>query len=243
MSYSVETETGRYYPWKKEKYVSVTTIIGQGIPKPGLNNYFVRSMAETAAKNRALLAPMTEPEAKDWLMTYGRSGDGGAAAILGSSVHALIDGIVKDAPTRTPTDAEATFIKSFEKFRKKYKPTFIETEATVFSRKHGYAGKLDFICDIDGRVLIGDYKTGKSVWPEAGLQVTAYKNADFIGRSDGTEHPLPECDGGVILHIRPTGYKVYEVDTSPATFDTFLSALDMFRWLHVDSENVIGRKW
>jgi hypothetical protein len=249
MSLSVDTQFGRYYPWKNpitgtsEKFVSVTTIIGQGIPKPGLNIWQKRRVAEIAAENREHLVTLDYTAARQWILDKAAVSNDGAA-VLGSSVHNMLDDLVSGHNGgRLPDHIEETFLKSFDRFRNKYKPEYIETEATVFSRQHGYAGKLDFIAIIEGKTYLGDYKTGKSVWPESALQVAAYRHADFIGRPDGTEDPLPVCDGGVILHLRPTGFKVHEVDTGPETFDTFLSALDIFRWLNIDSQGVIGREW
>ena len=242
MSPAVDTKRGRFYPWRGDKYVSVTTAIGEGIPKPQLNKWFVRNMAETAAKFRETLANMDEEEAKEWLLAY-RSPSDGSAAILGSSIHGIIEKIAKNEPHKEPTEEEAPFVEAFMKFLKKHKPTVIEAEATVFSHEYGYAGTMDAMMEINGDVYVVDTKTGKGVWPEAALQLAAYRHADFFGRPDGTEDPIPPCSGGLVLHLRPTGYKVIPVDTGPEVFDTFLSALDVFRWTNIDSDHVIWKKW
>ena len=132
---------------------------------------------------------------------------------------------------------------AFHQFREDHNPEYIETESTVFSREYGYAGTMDAVLSIGGKVYVVDYKTGKKVWPEAALQLAAYRNAEFIGRARGREDELPPCDGGLVVHIRPDGYRVIPVDTSDATFDTFLSALDVFRWNRVDGDTSIGRAW
>jgi hypothetical protein len=242
MSPAVDTSKGRFYPWKESKYVSVTTAISEGIPKPQLNRWFVRSMAEVAATNRGDLALLSEERAKEWLMAY-RSPRDGTAAILGSSIHSMIERIIKGLPCREPSAEEAPYIKAFMAFVNKRKPKFIESEATVFSREHGYAGTMDAMMEIDGNVYVVDTKTGKGVWPEAALQLAAYRHADFFGRPDGTEDPIPTCSGGLVLHLRPQGHQVVPVDTGPEVFDTFLSALDVFRWVNIDSAHVIGHKW
>jgi len=40
---------------------------------------------------------------------------------------------------------------------------FIGTEISVYSRKHWFAGSFDFICKINGKTLLGDFKTSKQI--------------------------------------------------------------------------------
>lgn len=237
-----DSDLGRYYPWKDEKYVSVTTIIKEGIPKPGLNKWFMKMLAELAAKNRKELALMNQMTAKEWLLEQRLSG-GDEAALLGTRVHSLFEKEVEGKEVRPPTKAEQPYIDAFHQFRADHSPEFIETESTVFNRTYGYAGTMDAVVRIGGKCYVVDYKTGKKVWPEAALQLAAYKHAEFIGRARGLEDELQTCDGGLILHVRPEGYRVVPVDTSDATFDTFLSALDVFRWNRIDGESAIGKAW
>lgn len=241
MTSPIDTQKGRYYPWKHDKYVSVTTAISEGLPKPALNRWFVKSMAEKAIREVDVIASLPTDEALEHLLKP--AADLNHAAILGSNVHSIIEKISKGEPVPQPSQKAKPYVDSFLKFVKDYNPVFVETESTVFSRQHGYAGTLDAILQIDNKRYVVDYKSGKSVWPEAALQISAYRYADFLGRPDGREDALPPCDGGLVLHIRPRGYDILPVDTSTAVFDTFLSALDLFRWIHIDSDSVIGEKW
>lgn len=239
---AIDTGKGRFYPWKEQKFVSVTTAISEGLPKPALNKWFIRSMAELAASKRHELVLMEELAASQWLLDF-RSPNDGVAAKFGTNIHAMIERIAKGKTVREPSEDEKPYMDAFHKFVKKYNPVFLENEATVYSTTHGYAGTMDAMLEIDGNVYVVDTKTGKSVWPEAALQLAAYRHADFIGRIGGREDAIPPCSGGFILHIRPRGFKVIPVDTGPQVFDTFLSALDMFRWINFDSDYVIGKAW
>jgi hypothetical protein len=134
-------------------------------------------------------------------------------------------------------------VLGFVQFIKDYKPIFLETEVTLFSRTHGYAGTADIFMQIGDKVYVADIKTGKGVWPEAALQMSAYRYADFIGRPDGREDRVPTCVGGLVLHLRPEGYTAIPVACGPNVFDTFLSALDVFRWNAIDGEHTIGEPW
>ena len=237
-----DTDSGRYYPWKDDKYVSVTTVIGEGIPKPGLNKWFVKRMAEVAADNRKDLAKLTKIEAKDWLMDQRLSG-GDDAALLGTRIHSMCEKKVEGKEVRPPTETEKPFMDGFDAFLADHEPVYLLTESTVFSRIHGYAGTLDAVATIGGKTYVIDIKTGKRVWPEAALQMAAYRYADFVGGARGREDSIPPCHGGLVLHLRPEGYEVLPVDTSESVFDTFLSALDIFRWNRIDSEGTIGKPW
>lgn len=44
-----------------------------------------------------------------------------------------------------------------------YGVEFIASEVSVYSRKYWYAGSFDFICKIDGKTLLGDFKTSKQI--------------------------------------------------------------------------------
>lgn len=241
MSIAVDTKKGRYYPWKQDKYVSVTTAISDGLPKPGLNRWFQKNIAHKAVREVDLIASLPPDDAVDYLMKP--EGGMNAAAILGTSVHALAERISKGETVENFSIEQKPFVDAFLEFMIAYQPTFIETEATVFSRTYGYAGTMDTVVEIGGNRYVMDYKTGKSVWPEAALQISAYRYAEFIGRPNGEEDEMPTCDGGLVLHLRPSGYEVLPVDTSLPVFETFLSTLDIFRWLKIDSESAIGERW
>ena len=244
---AVDTKRGRFYPWSGDKFVSVTTAIKDGIPKPGLQRWFIKNVAMIAAKNRKKLAEMTQAKAKDYIldMHYGdRDQD---AANLGSTVHAYCEKIAlmdnHDELVMDEDDPALPYVLGFIQFIKDHKPVFLETEATVYSRTHGYAGTADAFIKIGRKTYVVDYKSGKSVWPEAALQLSAYRYADFIGRADGSEDSIPTCSGGLIIHLRPEGYEIVPVACGPDVFDTFLSALDIFRWNAIDGENTLGEVW
>lgn len=237
-----DTSLGRYYPWKDEQFVSVTTVIKEGIPKPGLNNWKIKQMAELAAKNRKELSQQTQIEAKEWLMTQPLFG-GEDAALLGTRMHSLFEKISQGKVVRPATLEEKPYMDAFYAFLMDHNPMFIEAESTVFNRKYGYAGTLDAIVKIGGKIYVMDYKTGKRIWPEAALQMAAYRHAEFIGGPRGREDELPHCDGGIVVHVRPEGYEVVPCDTSESTFDTFISALDVFRWNRIDGDAAVGKAW
>jgi hypothetical protein len=236
MAQPIDTPKGRYYTWDGNKFVSVTTVISEGIPKPALYKWLVKKGVEKAVANRIILAEMSDTEALDFLSDKGYSDTGPAA--LGSRVHKIAENIIK-GETHTIAPDDRGYVDSFNAFMADWQPTYVETEATVFSRQYGYAGTMDGKVMIDGKTYIMDIKTGKSVWPEVALQLAAYRYADFIGRAGGREDPNTPCNGGLVLHLRPRGYELRPVDCGPEVLDAFLSALDIWHWSKVGSASVL----
>jgi len=67
-----------------------------------------------------------------------------------------------------------TFVRWFEEF----KPKIVATEMTVFNDKYFYAGTLDLIAEIDGKLYLIDLKTSKDIWPSHEIQIASYLHAD-----------------------------------------------------------------
>jgi len=66
-------------------------------------------------------------------------------------------------------------ILSFQDWFNTTKPEPIMQESTVISKKHNFAGTVDFVGKIDGDIWIVDWKTSQYVWPSMEAQLSAYK--------------------------------------------------------------------
>jgi hypothetical protein len=120
---------------------------------------------------------------------------------------------------------ECDCVLPFVNWYKETKPETIAYDVTVFSDKYGYAGTIDYLCRIDGKVYIVDFKTSQQVWPEYELQVSAYKKP--IELAETSIEGFTEI-GNIHLAIlqlgyrrNKTGYKFTEVQDQ---FDLFLAA-------------------
>jgi hypothetical protein len=69
-------------------------------------------------------------------------------------------------------------------------------------------------------------------YAEHALQVTGYRHAPVV-RIKGTtvEVAMPDTDGGLILQLRPDGCTARLMVTDDATFEAFLNAVGLCRWL------------
>jgi len=248
----------RLYSWVTgEKFWSVTTIIGGGLPKPALLPWGIKSVAEVAIAKRKTLTAMTlECETGDncgpdnwcpscdaavrWLKSAPYQ-QREKAADLGTQIHEAAEAYKLGKPMPPWPDNIAPHLAQFERFLMAHSPTFEQVEATVYNRTQHYAGTLDAILTLaDGRTLLIDYKTGKAVYPEVGLQLAAYRHAEFIGLPDNTEAPMPVVDGCAVLHLEPHQFTFQDVRADEAVFTAFLYARETFRFIEETSKTILG---
>lgn len=53
----------------------------------------------------------------------------------------------------------------------------VSAERRIYSREHHYAGTLDYLAYIDGKLVVSDWKTSKRLYDEYTLQLSAYVQA------------------------------------------------------------------
>jgi hypothetical protein len=219
---------GRTYRWRGETFTSVTTVINGGVPKPQLKAWGERLVAETAWRRRAIWGDMTEHDAVDWLKRAPfREMD--RARVRGSHIHDWAERWALGQAPRLEDVPEGHrgHLRSFLQFVEDWHPQWEMSEASVYSRRWGYAGTLDALMRVDGLdgLALVDYKTGKSgVFPEVALQLAAYRYAEFVGLHDGTELPIPAVDWCAVLWLGPTRYELVPVDASDVALRYFLYA-------------------
>lgn len=130
-----------------------------------------------------------------------------------------VDGSVKELDA-----LELSAIRSFMDWHSATSPKLIASELTVFG--DGYAGTIDRIYMIDGRVWIVDLKTSASIWEEYVLQISAYSNAKVDTSALGITEEQWANRGLAILQIgyrqNRKGYKWNEVEDK---FDLFRMAM------------------
>ncbi len=242
----------RYYtsPTTNQRFASVTSIIGT-LDKPALKYWIGKQTAQFAVDERNLWLPIAEKDPKaafdmikgaPWRTTED-------SASLGSAVHAAVEARIlgENVDLDSLDTSVKPFVNSFLNFEKTFTPEWEMSEATVVSYKYGYAGTVDAIAKFDrpdlglvGRYLL-DWKTGASgPWPDAALQLAAYRHADAVLLPDGSETPLPQCDGAIVVKLRPRMYDAYPVESGETTFKFFRHLQMAFRWVNEASKEVLG---
>ena len=158
-------------------------------------------------------------------------------------------------PAPVLPEAAALAFRAFQDLAREISLTPRVSEHVVFSRTHAYAGTLDLVVTLRTRPLlavlerqgpvapelaewlttretataVADIKTGRSVWPEAFLQVASYSRAY-------TEMGLGTVDGGLIFRLPKTvtdpAFQVVVVPPARELFPTFLAVRQLFDWTY-----------
>lgn len=232
------TNYGRTYKWRDEVFDSVTTILNGGIPKPALKAWGEKLVAATAVAKREIWQQMDSDEAVDWLKRAPfRETD--KAAAKGSDIHEWCEAYVLGQPIPDPPLLQQPYCDAFKAWLDQAKPEYEMTEASVYNRRHHYAGTLDAIAVCHGKRWLLDIKTGKGVYGEVSLQLAAYRAAEFIGVGD-QEVPMVEVDGCAVLHVTPKGCDFIPVEAGPDEFRTFLYAQQIRHFLNNRAKEVLG---
>lgn len=155
----VETAKGHHYvDANKRRVPGVTTITGDGLPKPALINWAGNATADYAIDHWAELGELS-PAARLAKLRGGRYETRDAAANRGTQVHALADQLIRGVEVDVPEEL-AGHVESYVHFLDEFGPDPLLIEGVVFSHSHGYAGTLDLIADFPtlGQRLLVDLK-------------------------------------------------------------------------------------
>lgn len=238
------TANGRFYyhPGRpNDGRPSITNIINMK-SKP-LFGAGMREAANYAADNVSRLAGLNREEVYKLVSNPPRRED--SPSVIGDIVHNWIDRRVKgSSPSHEEVAAAPQTAKwmwnSFLKFEDYYKPEYTASEFTVWSDTYGYAGTGDLGLRINGLHVLVDTKTGKGVYPEAGMQVAAIQKADFILHPDGRQEPIPRYDRYAVLHIRPRSATLLPVENIEEAFQAFVALKRVFDWNATTAQQTIG---
>lgn len=181
---------GKFYPESHRYYVD-------GKPRTGVTTYL-----GVIDKSRALVVWATDL-ARDFLLSV----EGGItpdhifeacglhevrkaeAAAIGDEVHkwieAYLDNLTRAPKYRAehmpemPESKEAQIgVTAFLEWVDANKVKFISSERIVYSKKHGYIGKLDIEAKVNGKLCLIDIKTSNGIYNTYNLQTAAYVKAD-----------------------------------------------------------------
>lgn len=228
----IETRHGHRYELDGQPCPGVTTLIGGGIPKPALMHWSARTVAEhiyNLSDDAVLEMKHRSPEhtVNAWKKVPFQQRD--QAAVRGTEVHGYAERLIKGWHVDVPVHL-AGYVQACVDFMNEWRPAPVLVEAVVGSRRHGYCGTVDLICDLpDGRRALMDYKTAKSgIWPETALQLAAYRHAEFALSTLGLYEEIPMADIRVdcayAIWLRDGSYEVRPLQTGPDVFDVFLAA-------------------
>lgn len=238
----------------------VTTVLKMS-NKPALIQWAVDQTAAYAVANVDGLLSRTEEQGWGFLRWYWNrdplkgevdirnfyNGVRDDAANLGTLIHEWIEADTTDGIYPDTTDAPEflwQMVEQWDKWFAEHDVKPIVSEGTVWSHKHGYAGTMDGIWEIDGVTYLLDVKSSRNIFDEHFMQLAALGEADvlMVEVEEGVweEKPMPKFDAYAILHIRPQDVDkdgnvkdayctldILDKDEMPYHFDAFKGLLQV----------------
>lgn len=239
-----QTKRGRFYEVEGKLFPSVTTILS-AINKPALVNWAAKvereMVAEIATKLYLEMHGQPKMGEEAWKMyLLSRVGETKAsqkelakASEIGTQAHGLIEreinyrmGIPVKDKEKVPEAAEWAFM-AWEDWAKSVHLEPIASEQVIWSREFQYAGTLDLLAKVNGKLAVIDWKTGKSVYSEAHLQNAAYRHAiREMGHGDPEE--------GYIIRLPKVlddpKFEAVPADAEQQCFEVFLHTQSLWLW-------------
>lgn len=213
----------------------VTTIIGVLDKSTPLSKWAANEVAGFVADQPSLVDLMDEKGGRDPLYQFLRAipwSKRDTAATRGTTFHDFAEKIMLGETVEVPPE-QVGMVESALSFFEDWHIEPVLVEATVASREHKWAGKLDLVASYvhpvtgESGVAIFDYKSGKAIYTSAAFQLNAYAHAEFSGEG-GDEHPLPAIDAAFGVHIREDGYDCYPLQFGPDIYAEFLNVRESF---------------
>jgi hypothetical protein len=163
-----------------------------------------------------------------------------AATRRGTIVHDHVAAILR-GETPSPTPETAGYIYAYASFLADHRPEFIAVEQRVLNPSAMYAGTFDFLAKVNGRVALGDIKSGRFKQSHI-LQLAAYSMCRMAGTSLTLDQwhrywwtgdtadltPLPRIQDYYVLLLRSDGYELVPVQVNSADKRHYLGLVKTF---------------
>lgn len=219
----------RYVDSQGQRVPGVTSIIGDGLPRPALINWAANTTAECAVDRWDELAEL-RPAQRLKALQQARFTARDAAARRGTEVHQLAERLVAGGEVELP-EAIAGHVEAYAAWLDAWQVQPVVVEGVCISYRHGYAGTFDLIADLldveDPRRTVRwllDLKTSQSgVFGETALQLAAYRYAEAFRPAGGdAEVEVPEVEQTGVVHVTADGAHLVPVQAGPVQYRQFL---------------------
>jgi hypothetical protein len=238
-----------------EKVDGVTTLVGNGLPKPALLNWAGDATAEYAVDNWQDLDPLP-PSERLKKIRGGRYEKRDAASNKGSQIHKMAERLIAGERVTVP-DPLAGYVQSCVRFLDDFDVRGVHVEAVVYSETRRHVGTLDLIADVllpdmpeydhidrgdDGyaRGLL-DWKTGKSgIFGDVAMQLSPYRFSEYLVMPDGEVIDMPPVDFCAGIHIRADDYEFVPLLCGEEQYRDFLYIKEVAR-IQAGLRDLVGR--
>ncbi|MFE7630018.1 cytochrome [Kocuria sp. NPDC057446] len=238
-----QTEYGRMYARSvadQATVPSITTVLSRAATD--LDGWYGYSAAQAAVRDDRLRAALGSPAqlravVRDAAKAAERHRD--EAAARGDRVHTYAEQIAlralgkphraADARAALAEHGEERFASRFDEWWDLYAPEPLAVEVTVWNSTVGYAGTLDLVARIAGKVCLIDYKTKgtdrdgrvKSLDPKVVTQLVAGLKAEesLVDAEAGTWEPWAYGGADLLLGVAIGETEVVPVQAVPAVLE------------------------
>lgn len=249
----VHPQTGDFIP-------GVTSTI-DNLPKPFLKAWGQKLVAQEAVAKHDQVGRLADvdPEAAiDWLKKAPNRFTAHAAKI-GKIAHGYFEELALGNELGKIDPELQPFVDHFKEYLDVCQPEFLLLEEGVWSEEHDYAGTFDAVArynnpdlvikkstakGIEEFPLVGvawqDNKTTRSgVHPEVGLQLAAYRHAEYLLRQDGSVMKNKPGDFALVLHVRPEGWELIPVEAGLRELEVFLNLRSITNYTREHSRQIV----
>ncbi len=226
------------------KVDGVTTINGNGLPKPALVNWAGDATAEFAVDNWDELSKLS-PSERLKRIKGGRYEKRDAAANRGTQIHKLAERLIAGERVTIP-DGLTGYVQSAVRFLDEFDLRAVHVEAVVYSESRRHVGTLDLIADVllpdlpeydhiprdDNGFSRGlfDWKTGRSgIFGDVALQLSPYRFSEFLVLPGGEVIDMPEVDFCAGIHLRADDYECKPLECGEDVYRDFLYVKEVAR--------------
>jgi hypothetical protein len=218
---NIKDRRGGFYFPEGKPHLGVTTPL-KSINKPAIQYWFGQQVYRemvvdpTISEREALSAPYAASE---------------RAKNRGSTIHSIMEAWKQTGVEIDPKlERFKPYVHAFRDWIEDQEIELISQEKKVFSEKYGIGGKYDIYCKKNGKYWLVDGKSGKDIYPEAWLQLSAYKEI-FI------ENGMPVDEIAVLL-LQKNGK--YRFEKGVSDFQTYLAVKKLWEWQNQDLCQKVG---
>ena len=212
---------GGFY-WNDGKpFVSVTTVL-QVLDKPALRYWFGKQV---------YLAMVKDPTLNEKAALSAPYQVSDKAKSRGSTIHSIVEAYKAGAKVEDVPEEFRGYNQALHLWIGDNHVEILEHERTVKHEGHRYAGTLDLLVKLNGndKPLIVDVKTGKDIYPEAFLQLSAYAAALY---EEGVEADM------AVLLLKEDGK--YKFERGEPNMTAFLACKTLWEWLNLEDNKKLG---
>lgn len=174
---NIDYDPGAHVYYFEDTVVNGITDALKIIHKPWYVAWALKLAGDHVIKNLTPGKALDELEIKNLVEDMKRlyKTGGGQAADIGTMTHDWIERYYRGENPPEPINEQLrNTTRAFLKFADEHQIEIVESERLIYSVQNRFAGRVDMICKIDGKLAIIDWKTSKTISPENFLQLGGY---------------------------------------------------------------------